>query len=44
MPRQIKSLVESFEDLETPRAKAILQTILKAAHIWRGDKVDMEFR
>lgn len=44
LPSQIKSFVESFEDLETPKAKALLQTILKSAHIWRGGKIELEFR
>lgn len=44
LPDQIKSFVESFEDLETSKAKAILQTILKSVHVWRGGKIEMEFR
>lgn len=44
LPDQIKSFVESFDTLETSKAKAVLQTILKAAHVWRGGKVELEFR
>ncbi len=44
LPSQIKSFVKSFEDLETPKAKAILQTILKSAHVWRGGKIELGFR
>ena len=44
LPERISSFVESFERLETPRAKAILQTILKAAYVWNDDRIELEFR
>lgn len=44
LPEQIRSFTESFEKLETPRAKAILQTILKAAYIWNDNRIELEFR
>jgi len=44
LPDQIESFVASFEELETSKAKAILHTILKSAHVWRGGKIELEFR
>ena len=44
LPERISSFVESFEQLETPKAKAMLQMILKAAYVWTDGKVELEFR
>ena len=44
LPERISSFVESFERLETPKAKAMLQMILKAAYVWTDGKVELEFR
>lgn len=44
LPEQIRSFTESFEKLDTPRAKAILQVILKAAYIWNDNRIELEFR
>ena len=41
---QIGSFLESFESLEVRKAKAILQTILESAHIWRDGKIELKFR
>ncbi len=44
LPAQIKSFMKTFEDLEVRKAKAILQTILESAHIWRDGKIELKFR
>lgn len=44
IPEQVTSFIESFESLETPKAKAILQMILKAAYVWTDGKVELKFR
>ena len=44
LPERITSFAESFEQLETPKAKAMLQMILKAAYVWTDGRVGLEFR
>jgi len=36
--------MKTFEDLEVRKSKAILQTILESAHIWRDGKIELKFR
>ena len=44
VPLQVRSFLEELGDLEVPRAKAILQGILKAAHIYSDNRIELEFR
>ena len=44
VPIKVRSFMEDFQSMEVPRAKAILQTILKSAHVWNDGKVELEFR
>jgi site-specific DNA recombinase len=44
LPDQIGSFLKSFESIEVHKAKAILQTILESAHIWRDGKIELRFR
>lgn len=44
LPAQISSFLRSFEQLEARKAKAILQTILESAHIWRDGRIELKFR
>ena len=44
LPERITSFVESFEQLEVPKAKAMLQMILKGAYVWTDGRVELEFR
>ena len=44
VPDQVRSFMADFQDMEVPRAKAILQTILKSAHVWKDRRVELEFR
>ncbi len=43
-PEKIKTFTESFEEMETPKAKAILQTILEAVYVWNDDRIEIAFR
>ena len=44
MPAAIKSFVKDFGAMEVRLAKAHLQEILKAAYIYRDDRIEIEFR
>lgn len=44
IPRTILAFEEAFENLEPRLQKAHLQTILKAAHVYKDGKIDLEFR
>ena len=44
LPAEIKSFLKTIEDLEVRKSKAILQTILESAHIWRDGKIELNFR
>lgn len=44
VPTRIKSFTESFRDLDVPRAKALLQTILRAVYVWNDNRIELEFR
>lgn len=44
LPLKVRSFAESFEALDTPKSKAILQTILARVFVWKGGKIELEFR
>lgn len=44
MPAAIRSFVDDFANMEVRVAKAHLQEILKAAHVYRDDRIEIEFR
>jgi hypothetical protein len=44
VPKAILAFEEAFQGLEPRRQKAQLQTILKAAHIYKDGKIELEFR
>ena len=44
VPERVASFIGSFEQLETPKAKAMLHMILKAVYVWTDGKVELEFR
>ena len=44
LPERVTSFIESFEQLEVPKAKAMLQMILKGAYVWTDGRVELEFR
>jgi hypothetical protein len=44
VPKVIKSFMEAFQSLEPRQQKAQLQTILKAAHVYKDGRIELEFR
>ena len=44
LPERISSFTESFEQMEVPNAKAMLQMILNGAYVWTDGRVELEFR
>ena len=44
VPRVIKTFEEAFQSLEPRQQKAQLQTILKAANVYKDGKIELEFR
>ena len=44
LPAKISSFVEDFGKLETRRAKALLQPILKVVHVYLEGRLEIEFR
>ena len=44
VPMKVRSFVEDFQDMDVPKAKALLQTLLKSAHVWSDGNVELEFR
>jgi hypothetical protein len=44
VPVKVRSFLEDFRGMDVVKAKAILQTILKAAHVWKDGRIEVEFR
>ena len=44
VPKAIKTFEEAFQSLELRQQKAQLQTILKAAQVYKDGKIELEFR
>jgi len=44
VPRAIQAFEEAFQNLDIRQQKAQLQTILKAAHVYKDGKIELEFR
>ncbi len=44
LPVSIGTFLEAFESLDPRQQKAHLQTILKAAYVYRDGRVELEFR
>lgn len=44
LPQRVGSFLQDVLAMDTRRAKALLQTILKAAHVYRDDRIELEFR
>ncbi|MFH1560096.1 MAG: recombinase family protein [Chloroflexota bacterium] len=44
VPVKVGSFLEDFQGMDVVKAKAILQTILKSAHVWKDGKIELEFR
>ena len=43
-PTRVRSFLKDDQALGTRRAKALLQTILEAAHVYRDGRIELEFR
>ncbi len=44
VPAKIRSFLEDFRDMEVPQAKAFLQNIVKAAHVFKDGRIELQFR
>jgi hypothetical protein len=44
LPTRVRSFLKAFQSLDTRRAKALLQTILSAAHVHNDGRIELEFR
>jgi hypothetical protein len=44
VPVKIRSFLEDSREMPVPQAKAVLQGILKAVHVWKDGRVELEFR
>ena len=44
LPTRVRSFLKDVQELDTLRAKALLQTILSAAHVYRDGRIEVEFR
>ena len=44
LPGAIQSFLADFERLDVRHQKAQLQAILKTAHVYRDDRIELEFR
>ena len=44
VPVEVRSFLEDFQQVDIRLQKARLQTILKAAHVWKGGRIELEFR
>ena len=43
-PTAVPSVLKDVQELDTRRAKALPQTILSAAHVYRDGRIELEFR
>ena len=44
VPAKVQSFLEDFQRMDVKEAKAVLQSILKAAHVFNDGRVEIEFR
>ena len=44
VPTKVQSFLEDFQQMDVREAKALLQSILKAAHVFNDGRVEVEFR
>ena len=44
VPVKVRSFLEDFQDMDVRQAKAILQGIIKAAHVFNDGRIELEFR
>ena len=44
VPVKVRSFLEDFQGMDVRQAKAILQGIIKAAHVFNDGRIELEFR
>ena len=44
LPTGVRSFLKDFQAMDVRRAKALLQTILSAAHVHKDGRIELEFR
>jgi hypothetical protein len=44
LPARVRSFLDDFQGVDVRRAKAMLQTILKAAYVYNDGRIELEFR
>ena len=44
VPAKIRSFLEDFREMDVRQAKAILQGIMKTAHVYKDGRIELEFR
>ena len=44
VPVKVGSLLRDFKEMDVRQAKALLQGILKVAHVYKDGRIDLEFR
>jgi site-specific DNA recombinase len=44
VPVKVRSFLDDFQGMEVTRAKAVLQGVVRAAHVWRDGRIELEFR
>ena len=44
LPVHVRSFLEDVQEMDVRKAKAQLQTILKAVHVYRDKRIELEFR
>ena len=44
IPTRVRSFLEDVQSLDVRRAKALLQAILRAAHVYKDGRIELEFR
>ncbi len=44
VPVEMQTFLEDFQGMDVRWAKAILQGIIKAAHVFRDGRIELEFR
>ena len=44
VPVKVRTFLEDFQEMDVRQAKAILQGIIKAAHVSNDGRIELEFR
>ena len=44
VPVMVQSFLQDFQGMDVRQAKAILQGIIRAAHVWKDGRIELEFR